>query len=153
MQATLAALGATFQALLGLCPCEPRRPRGETQAVPCGARPDIRLLGLHLDLPGSALSGYAIMVYVFMLKYKRLLFRLKRLVIPQEKKRIGSTTPRRFYSCLDERAPARRGSAGLHLPTPMPTRLTTGGAVSWSCRFEARGLHHGADGCQFFQFL
>ena len=36
--ATLAALGATFQAFPALCPCEPRLPRGDMQAVPCGTR-------------------------------------------------------------------------------------------------------------------
>ena len=45
---TLAALGAIFQAFPALCPCEPRPPHREMQAVPCGPRSDTRLLGLPL---------------------------------------------------------------------------------------------------------
>ena len=44
MPATLAALDAILQALPALCPCEPRLPRGEMQAVPCGARFNTRVL-------------------------------------------------------------------------------------------------------------
>ena len=43
MHATLAALGVIFQAFPALCPWEPRLPRGEMQAVPCGARSNTRL--------------------------------------------------------------------------------------------------------------
>ena len=42
--ATLAALGVIFQAYPALCPFESRRPRGETQAVPCGTCSDARLI-------------------------------------------------------------------------------------------------------------
>ena len=38
MHATLDALGTIFQAYPALCPCEPRRPLGDVQAVSCGAR-------------------------------------------------------------------------------------------------------------------
>ena len=38
MHATLAALGNIFRAYPALCPCEPRRPLGDMQAVSCGAR-------------------------------------------------------------------------------------------------------------------
>ena len=38
MHAILAALGTIFQAYPALCPCEPRRPLGDMQAVSCGAR-------------------------------------------------------------------------------------------------------------------
>ena len=44
MPATLAALGAIFQAFPALCPCEPRLPRGEMEAMTCGARSNTRLL-------------------------------------------------------------------------------------------------------------
>ena len=44
MPATLAALGAIFKAFSAQCPREPRLPRGEMQAVPCGARSNTRLL-------------------------------------------------------------------------------------------------------------
>ena len=44
MPVTLDALGAVFQDFPALCPCEPRLPRGEMQAVPCGARSNTRLL-------------------------------------------------------------------------------------------------------------
>ena len=43
MPAILTALGAIFQAFPALCPYEPRLPRGEMQAAPCGARSNTRL--------------------------------------------------------------------------------------------------------------
>ena len=55
MPATLAALDAVFQAFPALCPCEPRIPRGEMQAVPCGARSNDRLLSPSaFELPPPA---------------------------------------------------------------------------------------------------
>ena len=45
---TLAALGAIFHVSPALCPCDPRPPRGEMHAAPCGGRSDTRLLGLSL---------------------------------------------------------------------------------------------------------
>ena len=54
MPATLAALGAIFQAFPALCPCEPRLPRGEMQAVPCGARSNTRLLPTSDSQPPPA---------------------------------------------------------------------------------------------------
>ena len=51
MPATLAALDAIFQAFPALCPCEPRLPRGEMQAVPCGARSNTRLLPASISQP------------------------------------------------------------------------------------------------------
>ena len=54
MPATLAALGAIFQAFPALCPCEPRLPRGEMQAVPCGARSNARLLPASTSQPPPA---------------------------------------------------------------------------------------------------
>ena len=38
MHATLAALGTIFQPYPAPCPCKPRRPVGDMQAVSCGAR-------------------------------------------------------------------------------------------------------------------
>ena len=49
-----------FQAFPALCPCEPRLPRGEMQAVLCGARSNTRLLPASTTQPlllASALSG------------------------------------------------------------------------------------------------
>ena len=54
MPATFAALGAIFQAFPALCPCEPLLPRGEMQAVPCGARSNIRLLPASTSQPPPA---------------------------------------------------------------------------------------------------
>ena len=54
MPATLAALGAIFQAFPALCPCEPRLPRGEMQAVLCGARSNTRLLPAATSQPPPA---------------------------------------------------------------------------------------------------
>ena len=50
MPATRAALGAIFQAS-PLCLCEPRLPRGEMQAVPCGTRSNTRLLPASTSQP------------------------------------------------------------------------------------------------------
>ena len=54
MPATLAGLGAIFQAFPALCPYEPRLPRGEMQAVPCGARTNTWLLLASTSRPPSA---------------------------------------------------------------------------------------------------
>ena len=54
MPTTLAALGAIFQACPALCPCEPRLPRGEMLAVPCGARSNTRLLPASTSQPPPA---------------------------------------------------------------------------------------------------
>ena len=54
MHATLAALGTIFKASPALCTCEPRHPRGEMQAVPCGARSDTRLFPACGSQPRSA---------------------------------------------------------------------------------------------------
>ena len=53
MHATLVALGAIFKAFPALCPSEPRLPRGEMQAVPCGARSNT-LAPPGLYLPASS---------------------------------------------------------------------------------------------------
>ena len=118
---TLAALGAIFQAIPARSPCEPRPPRGEMQAVPCGAGSGTRLPGLPLEPRGllkSDIRKYIIGICI-RLKSKRSLFCRTRLVI--QRKHTGSTTPGRFRSFLDERAPARRVGAGLFSSAPMPT--------------------------------
>ena len=57
MPATLAALGAIFQAFSALCPCEPRLPRGEMQAVPCAARSNTRLLPASTSQPPAGIRS------------------------------------------------------------------------------------------------
>ena len=54
MPATLAALGAIFQGFPSRCPCEPRLPRGDMKAVPCGARSNTRLLPASTSQPPPA---------------------------------------------------------------------------------------------------
>ena len=54
MPATPAALGAIFQPFPALCPCEPRLPRGEIQAVPFGARSNTWLLPASTSQPPPA---------------------------------------------------------------------------------------------------
>ena len=49
--ATLAALGVIFRAFPALRSFEPRRPRRDMQAVPCGARSDTRLLPASASQP------------------------------------------------------------------------------------------------------
>ena len=59
MHVTLAALGTIFQAYPTLCPCEPRRPLGDMQAVSCGARSRqySRLLPASSSQPRSIVEG------------------------------------------------------------------------------------------------
>ena len=69
MAATVAALGAIFQAFPALCPCESRLPRGEMQAVPCGARFNTRLLPASTSQPWHPLcpendTGICLLVQV-----------------------------------------------------------------------------------------
>ena len=73
----------------------------------------------NLHLLRSALSGRIIPEYIFVLKPKRS-FTLRGHVQLSRKKR-STASPRRFRSCLDERWPARRESAGFPLSVPMPT--------------------------------
>ena len=54
MPDTFAAPGAIFQDFPALCPCEPRLPRGEMQAMPCGARFNTRLLPASTSQPPPA---------------------------------------------------------------------------------------------------
>ena len=54
MHATLAALGAIFQAFPALYPCEARPPRREMQAVPYGARSNTRVLPASTFQPPPA---------------------------------------------------------------------------------------------------
>ena len=54
MPATLAAVGAIFQAFPAIRLCKPRLPRGEMQAVPCGARSNIQLLPASTSEPPPA---------------------------------------------------------------------------------------------------
>ena len=118
MTATLAALGAIFHAFPALCPCELRLSRGEMQAVVAL----VPTLGCSRPLPLSLLplaSALSAIIYRDMSlcstsengPYIR-----TRLVTPQESnKHTGSTTPTDAFaarSCLDERPPARRESAG-----------------------------------------
>ena len=57
MMATLAALGANFQACPALCPCEPRLLRGKMQAVPCGARSNTWLLPASTSQPPAGIRS------------------------------------------------------------------------------------------------
>ena len=115
MPATLAALGAIFQAFPVLCPCEPCLPRGELQAVPCGARSNTRLLPASASQPPPAgirsvreyNTGMCLLVQEKKGPYIR-----THLATPQEKnKHNGSTTPTDafFRSCPDEQPPAQAG--------------------------------------------
>ena len=116
MPATLAALGAIFQAFPALYPCGPRLRHGEMQAVFCGASSNTQLL-----LASTSQSSPAGVRYVR--KYNTgisLFVQVKTLLtfghveLPRKTKithRVNHAH-RRFRSCLDERSPARRESAG-----------------------------------------
>ena len=114
-----------FKAFPPLCTCESRRPRGEMQAVPCGARSDARLFrppARNLDPLRSAISGRIMRGSIFILMSKRYNCStdiLGDVQLSRKKRNTGSR--RRFRSCLDEREPARRPIAGFPLSAPTPT--------------------------------
>ena len=127
MPATLAALGTIFQAFPALCPCEPRLPRGEMQAVPCGARSITRLLPASTSQPPPtgirSVRKYNTGICLFVQVKSVLTFR--HIWLPHKRKKIHwvNHALRRFRPCLDERPRARRESAGrftlvcTHAPT------------------------------------
>ena len=125
MPATLAALGAIFQAFPAPCPCGPRLPRGEMQAVPCGARSNTRLLPASTSQASPAdirsVRKYDTGICLFVqvnAPYIR-----TRLVTPQEKnKHTGSTTPTDAFAPASTSGRPRSGrtQAGLPLSAPMP---------------------------------
>ena len=128
MPAILAVLGAIFQALPALCQCEPRLPRGEMQAVRCGARSNARLLPASTFRPPPArirsVRKYNTYLDMFFCSSKNGPYIRKRLVTPQEKnKHTGLTTP------TDDFAPAStsgrpcggRAQARSPLNAPIPT--------------------------------
>ena len=105
---------------------QPRLPRGEMQAVPCGARSNTRLLPASTSQPPPAgirfVRKYNTGMYLYSSKngpYIR-----TRLVTPQEKnKQTGSTTPTDAFApaSTSGRPLGGRAQAGLPLPAPMLT--------------------------------
>ena len=63
MLATLAVLGAIFHAFPALCPCEPRRSRGEMHGVPCGAPSTTGLLPASTSQPPPACIRFVRIYY------------------------------------------------------------------------------------------
>ena len=126
MPATLAALGATFQAFPALRPREPRLPRGGMQAVACGARSNYRLLPVSTSQPppsgNRSVLKYNTGIRLFCSSKNGPHIRT-RLVTPQEKK-----THTRSTMSTDVFVPAStsgcprsgRVQAGLPLSAPMP---------------------------------
>ena len=141
MPATLAALGAIFQAFPVLCPREPRLPRGEMQAVPCGARSNTRLFPASVFQPPLAgirfVRNYNTGMCVFVQVKKSL--HSDTSSYPARAKQIHrfNHAHRRFRSCFDERRPARRESAGrftlvcshAHAPTSRSAADTAQGGA------------------------
>ena len=137
MHAILAALGTIFKAASALCTYEPRRPRDELEVVPCGPRSDTRLF----PASGTQLrSAYIRPVPTYnkrtflCFEVQTVLVFLRHVKLSLKKRSTGS--PRRFRSCLEERAPARRESAGFPLSAPMPThpRRDPGPKRPWAAR-------------------
>ena len=122
MHASLSALGTIFQASPVLCTCEPRRPCGEMQAVPCGARSDTRLFPASGSQARFAqirsVRTYNTRIYLYF-ELKTVLTFLGYIELFRKKRSTGSS--RRFCSCLDERGPARWENAGFPLSSPIPT--------------------------------
>ena len=104
------------------CPCEPRRPRGELQAVPCGTCSDIRLLPASGVQPRSAQIRHVRRYNTRLNAYfnvKTVLTFLGHVRLSRKQRSTGS--PRRFRSLLAELGPARRETAGF---TPCAPRRT-----------------------------
>ena len=126
MPAALAALGAIFQAFLALCPCEHRLPRGEMQAVPCGARSNTRLLPASTSQPPPAGIRF-VRKYTTEMSFcssKNGPYIRTRLVTPHDKnKHTGSTTSTDAFApaSTSGRPRGRRAQAGLPSSAPMPT--------------------------------
>ena len=116
MPATLAALGAIFQAFPALCPCEPRLSREDMQAVPCGARSNTRLLPASTSQPPPAgirsIRKYTTGICLFV--QVRTVLHSDTYTYPAREKYTHRVdhAHRLFRSCLDERPPARWESAG-----------------------------------------
>ena len=126
MHATLAALGVIFQAFAAVSLREPRRPRGELQAVPCGARSDTRLLPVSTYQPLStdicSVRNYKTGIIDFV-EVKAVVIFSDTCSYPQILKINTNTPPQPCpdASALPRRAPARRESAGLPLSALMLT--------------------------------
>ena len=103
-------------------PSEPRRPRSEMQAVPCGARSDTRLLPASGAQPQSAqirsVRTYKTRLNVYF-NVKTVLIFLGHVRLSRKKRSTGS--PKSFRSFLAELGPARRETAGF---TPCAPRRT-----------------------------
>ena len=101
---------------------EPRRPRGEMQAVPCGARSDTRLLPASGAQPQSAqirsVRAYNNRLNVYF-NVKTVLTFLGHVRLSRKKRSTGS--PRHFRSFLAELGPAWHETAGLTPCTPWST--------------------------------
>ena len=105
-----------------LCPCEPRCPRGEMQAVPCGARSDTRLLPASGAQPRSAqirsVRTYNTRLNVYF-NVKTVLSFVGYVRLSRKKRSTGS--PRRFRSFPAELGSARRETAGFAPCAPRRT--------------------------------
>ena len=130
MAATLAALGAIFQAFPALCPCEPRLPRGEIQAMTCGARSNIRLFKASTSWspPAGIRSARKYNTrYVFSFK-KNSHLRSDTSSYPARDKNThrANDLHRHFCSCLADGPPARwKAQTGLSLSACTHARAPT----------------------------
>ena len=113
---------ATSSKLPPLCTCESRRPGGEMQAVPCGARSDTRLFPASGSQPRSAhirsVRTYNTRTYTSFEVRTVIKFRGR---VQSSRKKRSTASSKRFRSCLDDRWPARRESAGFPVSVPIPT--------------------------------
>ena len=129
-----------FPSFPALCPCEPRLPRGEMQAVPCGARSNTRLLPASTSQPPAGIRSVwntsVIPGYVFFSSKNDPYIRT-RLVTPQKQNINTPGQPR--PQPTDAFAPAStsdrprggRAQTGLPLSAPMPTHPLRDPGPKW----------------------
>ena len=103
------ATGAIFQDFLALCPYEPRLPRGEMQAVPCGTRSKTRPLPVFTSQspPAGIRSVRKYKTGYVFCSSKNGPYIRTRLVIPQEKISTPGQPRPQMLSLLLRRATAR----------------------------------------------
>ena len=118
---------ATSSKLPPLCTCESRRPGGEMQAVPCGARSDTRLFPASGSQPRSAqirpVRTYKTRIY-FYVEVKTVLKFLRHVQLSRKKRSTGSS--RRFHFARASTSVRPRGGRAPVSPCLHPCPRTHG---------------------------
>ena len=123
----LAALCVIFQAFPALCLFNPRRPRGEMQAVPCVARSGTRLLPASTSQSPPVdirfFRKYTAVIYLYA-EVETVLIIFTLLVIPREKETPAHPHPDAFARASTGTRP--RGGTAPFYPCLHPCQRTNG---------------------------